>query len=115
MSEREMDPQETLRQVGRMNVLAISGGRWHKDEYVTGERYFDIILPVSSGYRVRISLRADDTYTVTREMKRGAKMFVKGVQTYVFFDELGEVAYQASCYKSNSFGDSRIARHKVGA
>jgi hypothetical protein len=108
MSDRQMDPRETLRQIGNMNIAAISGGRWHLDEYVLGERYADILLPVSSGYRVRISLAADDTYTVTREMKRGAKLFVKGVQTNVYFDELGEVCYQASCYKSNDFGDHKV-------
>jgi len=108
MSEREMNPQETLAQVGRMNLMAISGFRWHLDEYVTGERYADIILPISSGYRVRISLAADDTYTVTREMKRGAKLFVKGVQEGVYCDEVGEVAYQASCYKSNDFGAHKV-------
>lgn len=114
MSQREMDPQETRRQIGLMNVLAISGGRVVLDT-PEGERYADILLPVSSGYRVRVSLRSDDTYTVTREMKRGDRLFVKGVQTYVFFDEVGEVAYQASSYKSNDFGDARIARHTVGA
>ena len=108
MSDREMDPQVTLAQVGRMNLMAISGFRWHLDEYVLGERYADIILPVGSGYRVRIALDASDTYTVTREMKRGAKVFVKGVQTDVYCDELGEVCYQASCYKSNDFGGHKV-------
>ena len=98
MSVREMNPQVTLAQVGRMNLMAISGFRWGMD--ASG----DILLPVSSGYRVRISLEADDTYTVTREMKRGAKIFVKGSQDNVYCDELGEVCYQASCYKSNPFG-----------
>lgn len=104
MSDREMVPQQTLQQIGIANVLSISGGRWHMDEYVMSERYGDIILPVSSGYRVRISLAANDTYTVTREMKRGSKMFVKGVQTDVYCDEIGEVAYLASCYKNVDFG-----------
>ena len=113
MSDREMDPQVTLRQIGPWNVAAISGGRWHKDEYVLGERFFDIILPISSGYRVRIALAADDTYTVTREMKRGAKMFVKGVQTNVYCDELGEVCYQASSYKSNNFGAHIVEARSV--
>ena len=103
-----MNPQETLAQVGRLHLMSISGFRWHLDEYVAGERYADILLPVSSGYRVRIALAANDTYTVTREMKRGAKVFVKGVQTEVYFDELGEVCYQASCYKSNDFGGHKV-------
>ena len=110
MSVREMDPQVTLAQVGRMNLMAISGFRWAVVP-VEGERYDDVVLPVSSGYRVRISLRGDDTYTVTREMVRGDKLFVKGVQPYVYCEEVGEVAYQASSYKSNDFGD--LVRHKV--
>lgn len=107
MSEREMNEQETLQQVGIGNLMSISGFRWHMDEYVTGEHYGDLILPVGHGYRVRIALAANDTYTVTREMVRGSKLFVKGVQTDVYCDEVGEVAYQASCYKNVDFGDHK--------
>ena len=92
----------TSQQIGKMNILAISGGR----RVIDGD---DLLLPVSSGYRVRIHLAPNDTYTVTREMKRGAKLFVKGVQTDVYCDELGEVCYQASCYKSNDFGGHKVA------
>ena len=74
---------------------------------MVGERYPDMILPVGSGYRVRITLEADDTYTVTREMKRGAKLFVKGIQFNVYCDEIGEVAYQASCYRNVDFGEHK--------
>ena len=101
-----MNVQETLRQIGRMNVLAISGGRWLYDSILNCET--DILLPVSSGYRVRVHLAPNDTYTVTREMKRGAKLFVKGTQDNVYCDELGEVCYQASCYKSNDFGGHEV-------
>jgi hypothetical protein len=107
MSQREIDPQVTVRQVGA-NILAISGGRWLRT-LVQGEHYVDVLLPVGQGYRVRISLRADDTYTVTREMKRGDKVFVKGVQTDVYCDELGEVAYYASCYRNVDFGDHKVS------
>ena len=102
MSQREMNARETFRQIGGMTVAAISGGRmvWAP----TNERYPDLLLPVSSGYKVRISLRADDTYTVTREMHRAGKVFVKGLQTDVYCDEVGEVCYQASSYKSYPFG-----------
>ena len=106
MSAREMDPQVTLAQVGRMNLMAISGFRWSLDTTVAP--YDDILLPVSSGYRVRIALDANDTYTVTREMRRGSKLFVKGVQTDVYCEELGEACYQASSYKSNDFGGHKV-------
>lgn len=101
-----MDPQTTLRQIGRMNVCAISGGRWVLDTTVAP--YDDLLLPVSSGYRVRVSLAADDTYTVTREMRRGSKLFVKGVCEGVYCDEVGEACYQASSYKSNDFGGHKV-------
>ena len=107
MSERQMDPQVTLAQVGRMNLMAISGFRWATVP-VQGERYDDVVLPVSSGYRVRISLRANDTYTVTREMVRGVKLFVKGTQSDVYCEDVGEVCYQASSYKSNDFGGHKV-------
>jgi hypothetical protein len=58
------------------------------------------------GSRAPVSLAADDTYTVNREMQRGAKLFVKGVQTGVYCDELGEVCYRASSYKSFAFGEA---------
>ena len=102
MSDRQMNPQETLAQVGMPNLLAISGGRCELDR--DAGRYPDLILPVGNGYRVRIALDASDTYTVTREMKRGAKLFVKGVQDDVYCEDLGEVCYQASCYKNVDFG-----------
>lgn len=102
-----MDVQTTLKQVGHMNLLAISGGRFMIDGGAWAPAAKgDILLPISSGYRVRISLAADDTYTVTREMKRGAKLFVKGVRTGVYCDELGEVCYRASSYKSHPFGEA---------
>ena len=106
MSQREIDPQVTVRQVGA-NILAISGGRWLYDSILNCET--DILLPVSSGYRVRIHLAPNDTYTVTREMKRGDKVFVKGVQENVYCDELGEVAYYASCYRNVDFGDHKVS------
>ena len=102
MSARQMDPQTTLRQIGIANVLAISGGRWSMIKVIRCED--DLILPVGHGYRVRISLAANDTYTVIREMTRGGKLFAKGEQTDVYCEEIGEVAYQASCYKNVDFG-----------
>lgn len=32
--------------------------------------------------------------------RRGGKAFPKGERTYVYCDEVGEVAYQASCYNN---------------
>lgn len=94
----ETEAREVLRQIGTMNVLAISGGRW-------GIHEGDLILPVSNGYKVRVHLDlASDTYTVTREFVRAGKITVKGVQTNVYCDEVGEVAYRAHAFRSYEFG-----------
>jgi hypothetical protein len=87
----------TLNQIGWSTVAAISGLRY-------GRLGHDLILPVSSGYRVRVALTPSDTYTVTREMKRGDRVWVKGVMSPVYADQLSDVAYEASCYKSTTFG-----------
>ena len=93
---RECDARELLAQIGRMNILAISGGRVLVRE--TG-----VTLPVGSGYTVTVDLAANDTYTVRRVFKRGAKVWVKGEQAEVYCDEVGEIAYQASSFRSYDF------------
>ena len=63
-------------------------------------------LPVGAGYSVTVDYAWDDTYTVRRVFKRGAKRWIKGEQTDVYFDEVGEVAYRASSFRSYEFGDA---------
>lgn len=95
-----MDTTTTLNQIGRMNLLAISGGRW---SLVSGT----LVLPVGAGYSVEVDLdEGSDTYTVRRMFRRGGKAFPKGEQTYVYCDEVGEVAYRASSFRSYAFGDA---------
>jgi hypothetical protein len=110
---RPFNEDTLLSQIGRMNVLAISGGRvgvWKPE----GE-CVEVELPVSSGYWVRITLAWDDTYTVERVLKRRPKgqsskeIKVLGRMTGVYCDQVGEIAYLASCYKNVEFGE------KVGA
>lgn len=110
---RPFNEDTLLDQIGRSNVFAISGGRvgvWKPE----GE-CVEVELPVSSGYSVRISLAWNDTYTVERVLKRRPKgkstkeVKVVGRVTGVYCDEVGEVAYQASCYRNLEFGQ------KVGA
>lgn len=85
------DTATIVAQIGRMNVAAISGGRvTHRDTGIT--------LPVAHGYSVTVDLDANDTYTVRRVFKRGDKVWTKGERTNVYCDEVGEVAYRASCY-----------------
>jgi hypothetical protein len=90
---RDFYRSEIVRQIGNMRILMISGGR-----VVAHEN--GIELPVSNGYRVRVELAADDTYTVSRIFKRGGKEWVKGKRTDVYFDEVGEAAYYAGMFRS---------------
>ena len=93
-------------QIGRGNVLAISGGRWSR--LLDAEKIAPIgaILPVSNGYTVEVELDfASDTYTVRRVFSRGGKRWVKGEVTNVYCDEVGEIAYIASCFRSYDFGE----------
>jgi hypothetical protein len=89
----ECDINALLHQIGRRNILAISGGR-----IITRET--GLTLPVSNGYSVTVDLAAGDTYTVRRIFKRGAKTWVKGERTNVYCDEVSEAAYYASCFRS---------------
>lgn len=82
-----------LRQIGRGNVLAISGGRVDRSTRPS------LILPVAHGYRVEVVLdRGTDTYTVERVFVRSGKRFPKATWSNVYADMVGEVAYRASCY-----------------
>ena len=85
------DNAELIAQIGAGNILAISGGRIVRCP--TG-----IVLPVRYGYRVTVDLTANDDYVVKRIFVRGGKVFVKKVWADVYASEVGEVAYQASCY-----------------
>lgn len=105
---RDCDPKEIARQIGPMNIMAISGGRVEPIiKYRDGGSadYVGVRLPVSNGYAVHVYLANDDTYTVQRVYRDN----VKGEQTNVYFDEVGEAAYQASSFRSNDFGGHVVA------
>lgn len=101
---RPFNEDELLGQIGRMNIFAISGGRvqvWRTND---GKATRTITLPVSNGYSVEIYLAWDDTWTVTRQFKRKG-IINKGTVEGVYPENIGEVAYQASCFRSNdAFG-----------
>ena len=111
---RDFNIDELIRQIGRNNLAAISGNRvvidgatYNKERNTTQE----IELPVSSGYLVRIRLDWDDTYTVERVLTRRPKgqtakeSKILGRMTGVYCDQVGEIAYRASCYKNLEFGE----------
>lgn len=85
---------EMLKQIGKMNLMAISGG-------VAKGLPDGIELPVGCGYRVRVRLLVDDTYRVERVFVRGQKTFEKGHCENVYCDEVSEVAYYASCFRND--------------
>jgi kynurenine formamidase len=101
---RPFDENELIAQIGKMNLYAISGGRVG---VVTEEsETVAIELPVSHGYRVVISLGWDDTWTVSRQYVRNGVVSDKGTLEGVYADQVGEIAYQASCYKNVKFAES---------
>jgi hypothetical protein len=83
-----------LRQIGNMNILAISGGR-------VAPLPDGVELPVGSGYRVRVRLTPADDYTVERVFVRNGREFSKGIRERVYCDEVGETAYRASCFRND--------------
>lgn len=91
---RECNTADIVAQIGRWNILAISGGR-------VEHRPTGITLPVGSGYRVTIDLDWNDTYVVRQVFVRGAKSWVKGERREVYCTEVSEVAYKASCFHNN--------------
>lgn len=92
------------RQIGRMNILAISGGRVKRTGYTT------LTLPVGSGYSVEVEyVEGRDLYSVRRVFSRGTKRWIKGEVTHVYAEDLGETAYLASCFVNVDFG-SEVAR-----
>jgi len=95
---RDCDAATIVAQVGRMNILAISGGR-------VLARKTGITLPVDCGYSVTVDLDWNDTYVVRRVFKRGAKVWIKGEQRNVYCDEVGEQAYKASSFRSYDYGE----------
>jgi hypothetical protein len=96
---RDCDVQQTIQQIGRMNLLAISGGRIVR-------RATGITLPVGAGYSVTVDLDWNDTYVVRRVFRRKAKVWIKGERRDVYCDEVGEVAYRASCFRNGPWGEA---------
>ena len=91
---RPVNCGEIVRQLGRNNLLAISGGRVIQRE--TG-----ITLPISNGYSLTIDLAWNDTYTVRRIFTRSGKATIKAQLEGVYCEDLGDVAYYGSCFRSH--------------
>ena len=89
--------QTILDQIGRMNVLAISGG---KRQWAHDAAGVEVVLPCGYGYEVRVRyVYGRDTYTVTRGYRKGLSYWVKGEMTDVYCDQVSEVAYRAGMFR----------------
>lgn len=83
-----------LDQIGRMNVLAISGGR------VVVLSDTCLRLPVRYGYHVEIEYQPwSDTYEVRRVLIRSGILTVKAMLSGIHADMLSDRAYRASCFR----------------
>jgi len=100
---RPFNTEELIAQIGKMNIFAISGGRVHSIVDDAGET-IAVQLPVSNGYRVTIERGWNDTWTVKREYVRKGIAKNKGTIDDIYADFVGEVAYQASCFRNVEFG-----------
>ena len=97
---------ETLRQIGPMTVMAISGMRREPIVNTNGDT-IGVRLPVAYGYRVDIVLDPSDTYTVTRVFSRGGKDIPKGTMSGIYADQISDIAYLASNY-NDPFGTAEF-------
>jgi len=91
---RPVNGAELLQQLGRNNLLAISGGR-------VISRESGVTLPISNGYSLTIDLAWNDTYTVRRIFTRSGKATIKAQLEGVYCEDLGDVAYYGSCFRSH--------------
>ena len=105
---RPFNEDELIDQIGRMNIFAISGGRVGVTKNNQGETV-EVELKVGKGYRVSITLGWDDTWTVSRQFVRKGVVSDKGTLTGVFADQVGEIAYKASCFVNVQFGEKESA------
>jgi len=102
---RPFDSDELMKQIGQMNIWAISGGRWNVIRDNNGDT-IAVEMHVSKGYLVRVWLGWDDTWTVARQYINEVGDGIvkdKGTMAGVYFDQVGEVCYQASCYVNVEF------------
>ena len=100
---RPCDPAVIVSQMGRMTVAGISGGRIVAIATPKGEKC-GVLLPIAGGRAVEVVLAWDDTYTVRRVRlvtrgKEAGTVVVESETVGVYFDELSEVAWSASCWK----------------
>ncbi len=100
---RPCDTSEVMNQIGKMVVLAVSGGRMANLQDKEGDTV-GVILPITSTRRIEIVLDYNDTYTVKRIRyiqtgKLANTETVEAEQSYIFCDQLAEVVLNLSTWK----------------
>lgn len=101
---RPCDHRVIAEQIGIMTVLAISGGKAFPIYSHDRDDSVGLRLPIDGTRRVDVILGWMDTYTVRRIRtivsgpQRGSDV-VEFERSDVFCDEVGHVAYEASCWK----------------
>lgn len=90
---QELNAEELVKQIGWSTVLGVSGGRVQVSPAA-------VQFPVSNGYSVMVQLHWNDTYTVTRILKRGAKAFIKGRVEGLYCEQMSEAVWKASCFRN---------------
>jgi len=100
---RPFNEDELIAQLGKMTFFAICGGKfsiWQPEGETVEADFWS-----GNGYRVRITLGWDDTWTVQRIFVRKGQVSIKGEMKGVYADQVSDIAYKASCYRSYEFGD----------
>ena len=100
---RPCSAMEIVSQIGKMTVLAVSGGRMTALRNEEGDEV-GVILPINPTRRVEVVLDFMDTYTVrrVRYLNKGqfaGKEVVEFEREDIYCDELYDVVYTASCWK----------------
>jgi len=95
---RDLNRAVLAAQMGN-DLLCVSGGRMLRANDSM------VVLPVAAGYVVVITLEADDTYTVTRALRRKGQYIIKGEMRNVYAENVGDVAYYASNFRDGAWGE----------
>lgn len=88
-----IDAYVAREQIGIRDMLAISGGRMSVFQS-------SIMLPVRAGYWVVVTLTPADEYKVQGIFIRSGKITVKSTFEGIYAENVGFVAYQASCFEN---------------
>jgi hypothetical protein len=103
---RECSPQTLIAQMGRMNLFAISGGKWAQIVDAQDDVPCGLIMPCGGNRAVEVVLNWMDLYTVRRVRyitsgaNKGDVVVEETLGEMVYCTEVGEVAYRASCWNS---------------